>query len=473
LRGRPPDPEDVMQRLLRPMFATTLAIGCLAGLVSSAVAANEPAKPKPATPAVKKPSAQVKKTGEPALKKPAATEKKPPENTSPKSKPTEGNPAPKKPAPESGQKKGSAATKGSAPSDAAGSAVAVAAPAKPGTTPGFTNRIQPLLGKLGCNGRACHGSFQGQGGFRLSLFGSDPAFDHAALVDNGGKPRVDRQNPDASLILQKAMEKVDHGGGKRFDAGSRQHQMLRDWIAAGAPYDPGEVPVARIEVQPRQTVLTDGARRMPLRIVAHYADRTQEEVTWLAEFSTNDDVVAQVTQEGIVTAGEHGDTAVAAAFGGSVGTTQVIVPLAAAARRSFEFAANNRVDELVAAKWRLLGYEPSEPATDAEFLRRVSLDLIGTLPTADEVRTFLADADPHKRAKKIDGLLERPEYALYWATKFSDLTGNDSSVTPPPAGKTSWLWHGWLAEKLRTNRKVADERPLRPTGGRFRHRHHA
>src|SRR5262249_13194361 len=163
---------------------------------------------------------------------------------------------------------------------------------------------------------------------------------------------------------------------------------------------------------------------------------TVEDVTALTQFSTNDSVIAPVTEAGQITAGSYGDTAVVATFGGSVSTAHIIVPLPGAANRTIAFPANNQVDELVAAKWKKLGLQPSELADDGEFLRRMSLDLIGTLPTADEVRKFLADKDPTKRARKIDELLQRPEYALFWATKFSDWTGNDDRFTPQPRQKT-------------------------------------
>src|SRR5262249_28023494 len=157
--------------------------------------------------------------------------------------------------------------------------------------------------------------------------------------------------------------------------------------------------------------------------------------------------IAAVTEGGRITAGNNGDTAIVATFGGAVVTSHVIVPFASAGR-PIHFPANNKLDELVVAKWQKLGLQPSALADDAEFLRRASLDLIGTLPTADEARKFLSDNDPQKRAKKIEELLSRPEYALFWATRFSDLTGNDDRFTPLPRPKTAWLWYNWIKDKL-------------------------
>jgi hypothetical protein len=321
----------------------------------------------------------------------------------------------------------------------------------PGGVPGFTRHVQPLLAKSGCSNRACHGSFQGQNGFRLSLFGSDPKLDYDELVNDEKGSRIDRESPEASLILQKATLSEDHKGGKRFDEDSWQYRLLLEWIRAGASYQPErEAVIERLIVTPSAKVLAAAGAQQPLNVIAHYSDGTSEDVTALTQFSSNDDAVARVSGDGKITASKSGDTAIVATFGGAVSTTHVIVPFAGGGR-SFEFASLNRVDDLVAAKWIKLGLEPSPSCTDSEFLRRVSLDLIGTLPSPDEVRGFLADQDPNKRTKKIDELLERPEYALFWATKFSDLTGNDDRFLPQPRPKYVWLWYDWLRDKLARN----------------------
>ena len=321
----------------------------------------------------------------------------------------------------------------------------------PGGTPGFTRHVQPLLAKTGCSGRACHGSFQGQNGFRLSLFGSDPKLDYDELVKDESGSRVDLESPADSLILEKAVMNLDHKGGKRFEEDSWHYRMLKEWIAAGAPFEPSkEATIDKLEVTPNAKVLAKGGKKQQLKVVAHYSDGTIEDVTALTKFSTNDDAVATVTEAGQIASVKSGDTAIVASFGGAVNTSHVIVPFPGAGRE-FEFASLSRVDDLVAAKWIKLGLQPSPVANDAEFLRRVSLDLIGTLPTPDEVRGFLADRNPNKRLKKIDELLERPEYAMFWATKFSDLTGNDDRTLPQPRAKFVWLWYDWLRDKLTRN----------------------
>ncbi|MFN4257675.1 MAG: DUF1549 domain-containing protein [Gemmataceae bacterium] len=318
----------------------------------------------------------------------------------------------------------------------------------PGGIPGFARHIEPLIGKAGCNNRACHGSFQGAGSFRLSLFSSDLRMDHDSLVKDG---LIDAKNPARSLALEKATQQRPHKGGQRFEANSWEYRMFHDWIAAGAPYEPGKEPVLeRLDVIPPALVLSKKGDTATLKIVAHYSDNSVEDVTALTQFSTNDDVIANVDDQGQITAGSAGDTAIVVTFAGAVSTAHVIVPVPGSGE-TVAFPIQNKIDELAAAKWHKLGLRPSELADDAEFVRRVHLDLIGTLPTAAETRAFLADQDPNKRAKLIDRLLERPEYAMFWATKFSDLTGNDDRLTPLPRAKTVWLWYAWFQDKLEKN----------------------
>ncbi len=331
----------------------------------------------------------------------------------------------------------------------------------PTSEPDFTRHVIPLMGKLGCNNRACHGSFQGQNGFRLSLFGHDPAFDFAELTNDEGETRVNLKKPQQSLALTKPTNADEHGGGQRMDVDSWQYRVLRDWIAGGAKYDANKSPsIEQVIIEPAEMRLAVPAKTtdsssssspaQPLKLTAYFSDGTFEDVTAMTIFSTNDDVVAAVTEDGQVSAVGPGDTAIVATYGGVVVTSHVIVPTVQTAPFP-KFPANSPVDEFVAAKLKKVGIHPSELASDSQFMRRVHVDLIGTLPTADEAREFLADASPDKRAKLIDRLLQRPEYGMYWATRFSDWTGNDNRFTPQPREKTGWLWHDWLRNKLDRN----------------------
>ncbi|MFN4258246.1 MAG: DUF1549 domain-containing protein [Gemmataceae bacterium] len=322
----------------------------------------------------------------------------------------------------------------------------------PGGVPGFTRHVQPLLGKLGCSNRACHGSFQGQGGFRLSLFSSDPQMDHDGLVK---EQRLDPRDPDESLALLKATNIRFHKGGERFSVDSWPYRLLRDWIAAGAPYRAGqEASVERLEITPAQVLLSAKGSQVRLRVVAHFADRTTEDVTALTQFTSNDDSTAAIDESGRITALRPGDTVMVATFGGGVRTVPVLVPLPGAKEREFAFPAQNRIDELVAGKLRQLGVVPAPLCDDAEFLRRVSIDITGTLPTPDEVLAFLSDKDPNKRNKKIDELLERPAYAVWWTTKLCDQTGLNALAFlggTEFASLVGQQWQRWIEKRVQDN----------------------
>jgi hypothetical protein len=322
----------------------------------------------------------------------------------------------------------------------------------PGGVPSFTKHVVPLFAKVGCSARSCHGSFQGQNGFRLSLFGYDPKLDHAELTANEGQgPRVDVDAIDESLALRKPLGILDHEGGDCIDAGSWQHRILREWIKGGANYDAdNDAYLSRLEVVPNELQLSVIKNEsVNLRVIGHFSDDTSEDVTALTNFSTNDESVVKVNDVGRITAVGTGDTSIVVSYGGGVITAQVIVPNKLTTPFP-EFPFNNKVDEFVSAKLKKVGIEPSELGTDAQFFRRTYIDSIGTLPTSDEVREFLEDRRPDKRSRAIDRLLQRPEYATYWASIFSDWTGNNPLVLNPNF-KVTWLWFDWLEDKFARN----------------------
>lgn len=324
-------------------------------------------------------------------------------------------------------------------------------------SPSFQRHVLPLLGRLGCNGRACHGSFQGQGGFRLSLFGYDFAADHEALT-KGDEPRVDRDKPTDSLMLQKPTQAIEHEGGKRLEAGGWQYRLLRRWIEEGAkPVGEEDATFVSLDVEPREIVFAkagDGAR---LKVIALWSDGTRQDVTPLARFRSNDDSTATVDAEGRITAVDSGDTEIVAFYDNGAVPVQVLLPVTAANGPKYpSVPAPAKIDELVVAKLRKLGIVPSEVCTDEEFLRRVSLDMTGTLPTADEVLYFSKNTSPTKRAEKIDELLARPAYAAWWTNRLCDLTGN-SSASGPLGGERrlndekSRQWYQWIHRRVREN----------------------
>jgi hypothetical protein len=325
--------------------------------------------------------------------------------------------------------------------------------------PEFRKHVVPLLGKLGCNGRACHGSFAGQGGFRLSLFGYDFKLDHEGLTGTGdsGEPRVNLEKPGESLIVRKPTLEESHEGGRRYDTGSWEHHVLLRWMQGGAKSIDDQTPeFVRLEVTPSEILFSDQGQTRPLKAIAVWSDGTREDVTQLCRFKSNNEQVAGVGADGLVSAGEAGDTHVVVMYDNGVVPIPVIRPVSDQTGPNYpDVPAPTKVDELVLEKLRKLGIVPSELATDAEFLRRVSLDMTGTLPAPQEIEAFLADPSSDKRTRKIEELLERPSYVAWWTTKLCDFTGNsdDALVNVTPVRQAaSQQWYDWIYKRVAENR---------------------
>ncbi len=330
----------------------------------------------------------------------------------------------------------------------------------------FVNDVMAVLGRSGCNSGACHGHGKGKGGFKLSLRGYDPAADFAALTE-ADSGRVDTGEPEESLILQMPTEQLDHGGGKRFEVDSQAYRTLQRWIAAGAKSDIGRATaLQRIEVLPASRMMplnvtlpgeTDeapadrsGPRRQQLVVLAHFADGTRRDVTHQAVFDVSDEGVLQVDQHGLVTCHAEGEAAVFVRFLDQMGLSRFDVP-----RHRADFVwpdppAANFIDTHVYNKLRQIHVTPSELASDAEFLRRVTLDCTGLPPTADEVRGFLQDKAPDKRRRKIDELLSRPEFGEQWANYWLERSGVTESGTSARF-KGVWTFHFWLRDAVNAN----------------------
>jgi hypothetical protein len=321
-------------------------------------------------------------------------------------------------------------------------------------TPDFQKHVLPVLGRLGCNGRTCHGSFQGQGGFSLSMFGYDFDADHMALT-GGDEPRVDLKNSDQSQIIYKPTHEDDHGGGERFKVGSWEHRLLLRWIETGAKgLSDGPKRIVRFDVTPAEIVFSKTGETKQLKCVAIWEDGTHEDVTPLTRFQSNDDVIAEVTPDGLITCKAPGDTYVISFYDNGIFSTQVLLPVSDRTGDRFPIVATpTEIDRLVTRKLARLGVVPSELSSDEDFLRRVSLDIIGTLPTPSEQIAFLADPSPDKRLRKIDDLLESPAYADWWAVKFCDLTGSNSQYlgTTDMNSPASIQWNNWMRRRILDN----------------------
>lgn len=367
-----------------------------------------------------------------------------------------------------------AAEQGSAPDSAGGARVSPATEQSPplapldqrfaptaeaalaaGEIPSFQRHISPLLGRLGCNGRACHGSFQGQGGFQLSLFGYDFEHDYQALLE----PDTDRtttEHPLDSMILTKPVSDEDHGGGKRFDQGGWEYRVLRSWVEAGAPYQADAVlELDRLEVIPSELSFDRLGQSQQLTAIAHWADGTREDVTCLCRFQSGDDATAAVDASGVVTSGQAGDTHVVVSYDKAVVPVLTYRPFSQTADSAYpQLAAGTQVDRLVLQKLSKLGIVPSPSCTDEEFLRRASLDITGTLPSATEVLEFIDNPASNKRAAKVDELLTRPTYVAQWTTFLCDLTGNSEDQlrnSLPQTIRPENQWYQWIYARIEQN----------------------
>jgi Protein of unknown function (DUF1549)/Protein of unknown function (DUF1553) len=315
----------------------------------------------------------------------------------------------------------------------------------------FANQVVPIFTKLGCNAGACHGKSGGQNGFRLGLLGFDPALDYETLVKEGRGRRVFPAAPEASLLLTKATATVPHGGGKRLDPESHEYRLIRRWIAIGMPVGrPTDPKVERISVYPGERVLERGSSQQVV-VTATYTDGTTEDVTRWAQYQSNETDVAAVEQGGRVESRRlSGQAAIMARYQGQVAVFRATVPMNGAAAANVDFPVQNAIDSAVLKQWKALGVAPSPLCGDDEFIRRVSLDINGTLPTAEEVKSFIALAEPAKRAKLVDKLLDRPEYASYFAIKWADILRNKREGRADVQSST-YNFHDWIRESLAKN----------------------
>ncbi len=322
--------------------------------------------------------------------------------------------------------------------------------------PSFRQEILPILTKAGCNAGGCHGKLSGQNGFRLSLRGFAPEWDHAWLTSEVNGRRVNYAFPGQSLLVQKAAGTVAHEGGRRFREGSREWKTLIEWIGARAPGPRAdEADAARLEVTGGGAIKPGELRQITVK--AHYPDGTSRDVTWLAQFFSNDEGVLAVKPDGRVKALRPGEGVVRAHFQTLVEVARFAMPFANDVAGADFATAGNSLDAPIFKKLADLRIPPSPSADDRTFVRRAFLDAIGTLPTPEEVEAFAADPAPDKRGKLADALLARPEWLDYWTLQLSDLLQNRRERDHDVRGvKGVRSFHAWLRTQLAGGKSWAD-----------------
>lgn len=314
----------------------------------------------------------------------------------------------------------------------------------------FKLDVMPVFMKSGCNTGSCHGAARGKDGFRLSLFGFDPDGDYNRLTREISGRRINLAIPEESLLIEKSTGTVPHTGGKRFDAGTEYCDTLVRWLKAGAPADAGEVAkVVSVEIYPQGAVLDGEGSTQQINVRAKYSDGTDRDVTSLAYFMSNNDNSAVIEQSGVVTAQKRGEAFIMARFEThTVGTHFIVLPKGLAFQWQ-DVAANNYIDELMIDKFKKLRIQPSELCTDEEFLRRVTLDVTGVMPTVEEYHRFMQDPDPKKREKLVDELLTRKEFVEVWVMKWAELL--QIRTTQQITTKPMLRYYNWLQDKIANN----------------------
>lgn len=324
----------------------------------------------------------------------------------------------------------------------------------------FLNDIVPILTKLSCNSGGCHGKATGQNGFRLSLLGFEPDFDHDALRQEGRGRRISISDPDRSLLLLKATGRVPHGGGKRLDHDSDDYRVLQGWIKQGAIGPRTDDPkLERITVSPIQRVLQRGAKQQ-LLVTAHFSDGIARDVTRQAVYDSNIPELATTDEKGtITTQAQSGLFAIMVRFGGEIGVFRGTIPIrgtdgtVAPSTSEMSSSATPHIDQHLFAQWKQLGISPSAPVDDASFIRRATIDICGSLPTAEEVTAYIADQRSDKKRQLVDRLLERPEFASYFAQKWADILqnrGQGYSTSQQRSGTT--LFTSWIRDSIADNK---------------------
>ncbi|MBI1320374.1 MAG: DUF1549 domain-containing protein [Candidatus Hydrogenedens sp.] len=319
----------------------------------------------------------------------------------------------------------------------------------------FRHDVLPVLFRAGCNSGGCHGSAKGKNGFHMTLFGYGPEEDYISITRQAQSRRMDIAMPEDSLVLTKPAGLVPHEGGDVLAEGSALYAMLERWIAEGAQNDPAEVKsLADIEILPKQAVLEGEGATQRFTVRAKYTDGSDRDVTKLAILASSDDMTLKVDGDGIATSGQRGEVYIMARFGSFAVVSQaIVIPSDLDLQWPEDAQPLNYIDEYVFAKLRKVRVPPAERCSDTAFVRRLYLDVLGTVPTIEEAEEFLNDPAPDKRAKLIDKLIERPEFSNLWAMKWAEVL----RIKPVPNildEKGMNRYNDWLRQNIAANRPM-------------------
>ncbi len=321
-------------------------------------------------------------------------------------------------------------------------------------TPLFLKDIAPILDKQGCSAGLCHGKFGGQGGLNLSLLTLNPESDYEPIVHHNRGRRINLLEPEQSLLYLKPTGQIPHEGGMRFEPNSDEAETILKWISAGAPFSPDEPRLEKLEIEPNETTFNTVGETRQLKVLAYFTDGSTKDVTQQAVYESKDEPVATVTESGLVTSTRWGGTAILARFLGVVSSSFITVPREDEGKPYPEIPTNNFIDDFVATKLKKLNVQPSELSSDAEFIRRVYLDTVGKLPTSDEVKEFLNDSKPDKRARLIDTLMDTDAWVNLRTLKMADML----RVHPRRLGNGEFgdrgatLFHEFIHDSVKENK---------------------
>ncbi len=337
----------------------------------------------------------------------------------------------------------------------------------------FQQDVVPVFTASGCNTGSCHGSARGQDGFMISLFGYDPKGDYHRVTREFAGRRLNLAIPEDSLLLTKAVGSVPHTGGKLFEKGHPYYATILEWIQNGAQYDPADVALpVKIEVEPKEMLLEGSGKKIPLTVKATYSDGTDRDVSTLSTYTTsNDNSVGIDESTGLTTSKSQGEGFLMARFHTyTEGSQAIVIPSGLKYTRP-QLPEFNYIDKHVHEKLHKLRIIPSELCTDEVFIRRVFLDVVGILPSEDELKSFLADTNPKKREALVDQLLERKDFTEIWVMKWAELlqirtTGNNGNDV---TYKSALLWYEWLRGQIASNRPFNEivRDLLSATGGSY------